>query len=63
MKNEITRFSSGNDDWMCDNRREVIVGRQKLIDEAKAGCIRAKATLQAPPYNISKLTLDGEEIF
>lgn len=63
MAQEITRFSSGNDDWMCDNRRETIAERQKLIDKAKAGCVRAKATLQAEPYNISKLTLDGKEIF
>ena len=63
MKKEITKFSSGNDNWFDDKQRGVVAERQELIDAAKAGCIRAKATLQAEPHCISKLTLDGEEIF
>ena len=60
--NTTSKFSSGNDDWFDDNRRGVIAERQELIDKAKAGCIRAKATLMNYPHHISKLTLDGKEI-
>ncbi len=63
MKQGITRFSSGQDDWIDIHKRKELDKRQVLIDAAKAGCIRAKATLQVAPHNISKLTLGGKEIF
>lgn len=55
-------FSSGNDHWLDTDRKKLLEERQELIDAAKAGCMRAKATLMAHPYNVSKLTLEGKEI-